>query len=466
MQWQILSGIYSNSGPDFQVSYPVNMVPVPKQTGISTGYLRPADGLVKTADGPGTDRGGIEWNGVCYRVSGQQLIKVAEDGSVTPLGMIPGTDQVTMDYSFDLLCIVADGKAFYSDGFGVTQLTDPDLGTVLSVVWVDGYFMFTDGASLIITDLNNPYSINPLNYGSSEVDPDPVVALRKFRNEVYAVNTHTIEVFDNVATQFFPFQRIDGAQVQRGGIGPQAVCVFIDKVAFVGSARNEALGVYFAENGISNKVSTQEIDKLLTQYTADQLADIKLESVNANGHWFLYMHLPDRTMVYDAQGTEAFQQPVWFTLTSALVGFGQYRARSFVYCYGKWLIADPTSTALGYTTQDVGTAYGEPVRWEFGTIIAYNESAGAQFPSLELVSLPGRVALGANPLVTTEYSFDGVYWSQPHTISAGTVGQRNKRLVWLRQGYMRNYRIQRFKGTSDSHLAVARLEAAIEPLAW
>jgi hypothetical protein len=41
----------------------------------------------------------------------------------------------------------------------------------------------------------------------------------------------------------------------------------------------------------------------------------------------------------------------------------------------------------------------------------------------------------------------------------------NKRAVWHQQGIMRNWRIQRFQGTSDALLPVARLEASVEPLA-
>jgi hypothetical protein len=57
----------------------------------------------------------------------------------------------------------------------------------------------------VVTELSNPLAVNPLKYGSSEVDPDPVVALIKLRNEVYALNRNTIEVFDNVGGELFPF---------------------------------------------------------------------------------------------------------------------------------------------------------------------------------------------------------------------------------------------------------------------
>ena len=59
VQIPILNGIYTDTGPDLRTSYPVNMVPVPKDNGISGGFIRPADGLVANGTGPGIDRGGI-----------------------------------------------------------------------------------------------------------------------------------------------------------------------------------------------------------------------------------------------------------------------------------------------------------------------------------------------------------------------------------------------------------------------
>jgi putative ABC transport system ATP-binding protein len=47
MQIPVLSGIYADGDADFRSSYPVNLVPVPKDSGVSQGYLRPADGIVE-----------------------------------------------------------------------------------------------------------------------------------------------------------------------------------------------------------------------------------------------------------------------------------------------------------------------------------------------------------------------------------------------------------------------------------
>lgn len=467
MQIPILNGIYTDNGPDFRTSYPVNMVPVPKGNGISNGFSRPADGLVSNGTGPGTDRGGINWNGVCYRVMGSKLVSVSATGAVTILGDVGDDGQlVSMDYSFDLLAIASEQKLWYFDGSTVTQVTDPDLGAVLDVVWVDGYFMTTDGEFLVVTDLSNPYAVNPFKYGSAEADPDPVIALLKLRNEVYALNRQTIEVFDNVGGELFPFQRIEGAQIEKGAIGTQACCIYMETVAFLGGGFNEAPGIYMGANANATKISTQEIDEILLGFTEAQLALVKLEARNDRAHQHLYVHLPDRTLVFDAAATQELDQPVWFTLTSSIEGFARYRAQSFVWCYDRWLIGDPVGNNVGYMVQNISSHYGATVRWEFGTTIVYNEGRGAIFSSIELVGLTGSVAFGEDPTISTSYSIDGETWSQQKFIKAGKTGQRAKRLVWFQQGWMRNWRIQRFQGTSDAHMSFARLEAAIEPLAF
>ena len=467
MQIPIVNGIYTDNGPDLRTSYPVNMVPTPKKQGASNGYLRPGDGIVADGSGPGIDRGGINWNGVCYRVMGTKLVTVASNGAVTVLGDVGGpiNTLVTMDYSFDRLAIASGGRLYYWDG-ALTQVTDPDLGVVLDFCWVDGYFMTTDGTNLVVTELNDPTQVNPLKYGSSEVDPDPVVALLKLRNEVYALNRNTVEVFYNVGGDFFPFQRIDGAQIQKGVVGTFACCVYMEMVAFLGSGRNEAPGIYMGANATANKISTQEIDTLLLNYTEAQLAKVKLEARNDKNHQHLYVHLPDRTLVYDATASAEMEVQVWFTLTTTLVGFSQYRARNLVWAYDKWLVGDPQSSSVGHLDDAIGHHWGQPVRWEFGTTIVYNEGNGAIFSELELVALTGRVSLGADPIITTSYSLDGLAWSQDQAIRAGKIGHSLKRLLWLQQGFMRNWRIQRFRGTSDAHLSFMRLEAQVEPLAY
>lgn len=468
MQIPILSGVYCDGDPALRTALPVNRVPVPKDSGVSQGYLRPADGITPFGVTTGLCRGTIVWNGILYVVNGGNLCTVSSGGVEAVIGAV-GDDgaPVSLDYGFDNLAIASAGQLWlYNPIDGLRQNVDPDLGQVDDVLWVDGYYMTTDGEFLVVTELGDPLSVNPLKYGSSEADPDPVIAILKLRNEVAALNRHTVEFFDNIGGDLFPFQRIEGAQIEKGCIGKDACCVYAEAIAFVGSGFNEQPAVYIGANGNAAKISTHEVDTLLEAYTEAELAEVILEARNEGAHNFLYMHLPDRTLVYDAAASAALQQPVWMVLTTALDGFAQYRARHFVYAFNQWICADPQASRLGSLTRTVSTFYGEKVRWEFGTMIVYNEGGGALFNRLELCGLTGSVALGVDPVISTSYSIDGRSWSTPRTVSAGVQGATSKRLVWLRQGHMRDRRIQRFQGTSDAHVSFARLDATLEPLAW
>ena len=62
------------------------------------------------------------------------------------------------------------------------------------------------------------------------------------------------------------------------------------------------------------------------------------------------------------------------------------------------------------------------------------------------------------------YSLDGVTFSQEFPLPVGKFGDRDTRIAWLQAGSMRNWRIQRFRGTSDAHMSIARLEATMEAL--
>lgn len=484
-QIPILSGIYADKLSDFRTALPRNLIPVPKDNGISAGYLRPADGLVAIGLGPGNDRGAINWNGLCYRVMGSKLCVVDANGGITQLGDVGGSvSQCSMAYSFDRLAIVSDNRVFYWDGSALSEVTDPDLGSIIDIVWVDGYFMMTDGEFLIVTDLNDPTAINPLKYGSAEANPDPILSLIKIRNEVYALGRHTVEVFQNVGGTNFPFQRITGAQLERGTLGTHCSAKFDDALVFLGgsagdSGTGEPPAIWMGMDGQTEKLSIREVDQILSTIDEATLANVTMDTRTEASHRFLYVHLPEQTLVYDGGASAELERPIWFTLDSGdHLGRSAYLARNFVYCYGKWIFGNPLSAAVGIFSRSTSTHYDTKIGWEFSTPIIYNEGMAAQIHDLELVGLPGRLPTddipplfgivlqpqNPMPVIGTAYSLDGETWSQERVISAGQRGERTKRLIWRQQGILRNYRMQRFRGTSDAHISFARLEARVEPL--
>src|SRR3546814_4404735 len=89
-----------------------------------------------------------------------------------------------------------------------------------------------------------------------------ITGLIKVRGEVYITGRHTIEVLANVGGNGFPFAVVDGATIPYGCVSPSAKCPFAESFAFVGSARNEALGVYVAGPGTAIKISSRAVDRM------------------------------------------------------------------------------------------------------------------------------------------------------------------------------------------------------------
>jgi len=433
---------------------------------LSQGYLRPADGIIRLGaqTGSGVDFGGVNYRDRYYRVMGTDLFRIDALGNMTNLGSVNANQQVTFATSFDYLAVASNGGLYYFDETAgtITQVLDPNLGAVLDVVWVDGYFMTTDGEYIVVTELNNPLTVNPLKYGSSEIDPDPIVSLKKIRNEVYVINRYTIEIFNNIGGVGFPFQRVEGAQIQKGALGKNCTCIFNETLAFIGSGHNEAPGIYLGVHGQVTKLSTHEVDLVLSTLTEIELSTCILESRTEKGVQWLYIHLPDRTLVYDLTSSQAVNFPVWFILSSSQVGVGQYVAQNLVWVYNKWMCGHPTSNIHGYLTNQISSHYGDLNEWEINSQIVYGEGKRGVFHEIELVALPGRVALGINPVIFTSYSLDGISWSVEVPCSMGTTGSTFKKIAWLQCGPMWNWRTQKFRGNSLAHMAIARLEARIE----
>lgn len=470
-QIPMLSGVVADPGADFRVSLPVNLVPVPGANGIANGYFRTLEGITRFDVGApaisGYGRGGINWKGIEYRVIGSKFVSVSSAGAVTVIGDV-GNDgkSVSMDYSFDRLAIASAGRLYYFDGGAIlTLVTDPDLGAALDVTWMDGYFVTTDGEFIVVTELNDPAAVDPLKYGSSEADPDPVMGTLKLREELYAFNRYTIEVFDNIGGSNFPFQRNVGAMIEKGAVGTHAFCLMPDQViAFLGSGRNEPCSVFIGGGGQATSVATREVEDILKTYSDTELAQAVVESRADRKHKNLIISLPRHTLTYDLGATAALQQPVWYIQSSSDDLESPMRAWHYVFCYGKWTCDDRYDQRLGVMDKDVFTQYGDDVGWRFDTTLLYNSSMGAIIHSLELVGLPGRAGFGTNPVMFLSFTKDGVTWGNERMISIGRQGERNKRMAYRPSISFENWMGIRYRGANAAIVAFTRLEAKLEPL--
>jgi len=440
----LLYGTTANEAAEFQQSAPTNLEPIIFDSKISKGQLRHTAGTEPFAMGPGVMRAAIVWNGLYYAVMGEWLVSVDASGSSQQIGSVGGTGTASLDYSFDRLIIRSGITLWYYDGKLLRQVTDTDLGEVVDSLWIDGYTAFTDGEFFGVTEINDPFEVKPLKYASAEADPDPIVGLIKLRGEVYALGANTIQVFQNVGGSGFPFQVVDGATIPTGCVGTQAKTLFGETFAFVGSARNDALGVHVAGSATSSKISTRIVDDALA--AVDDATSIVLEKRISRDELRLFVHLPTESWVFLAKATERAGEPIWYRAQSG-VG-GQYRVRNAVFAYNRFLVGDTRTRAIGSLRDIATTHFGELAQWQFDVGMIYNAAKGAVVDRVELVGLPGRGSDDDGSTVFMSYSRDGETFTPERVVSAGRAGERTKRVEWRPHARCRNYLGIRFRGFS------------------
>ncbi|UWX75372.1 packaged DNA stabilization protein [Burkholderia gladioli] len=482
MQIPLASGSYTDVGADFRTSYPRNLIPVMKATGISKMYLRSAEGLTRFDVNPpsisGSDRGAINWLGTCYRVIGTSFVSVNASGTVTVLGTLPDDGRpVAMAYGYTNqgIGIVSANQLFFytiQKPDGSTQptptlqkCTDPNVGLPTFLLWMAGYFVLIDGSTCYVTQLNNQFTFNSQLFGSDSNAADPLNSLLKFRNELYMCNRYTIAVFDNTGGTGFPFTQNEGATIQKGVVGPFGITLTSQGFAFIGSAQDEAPSVWLSVGlGIANKIATREVEMVIAKYTEELLQSATIEYRAEKEQQFIYVHLPNETLVYDVAGSQAAEIPIWFFMDSSADGSGVWRAWHPVYAYGKFLMGDKQDQRIGFIDSSTAAQYGVNARWQFDTILAYNQARGYAVNSLELIGTYGRAPLGESDTMSMQYTNDGLSWSQPRYISMGVQGKTLQRAQWRPKHFFRNFRGYRFAGFNATPISFAALEADGEPL--
>lgn len=462
------AGVSISAAPDVRTEYPLNLVPCPPQDGVSDMYLRPAEGIVSFATGEGSDRGAIVWlrDGVQehYRISGTKLIRVNGANDTDVLGDVAGSGQVRMAYGFDRIGFVSDGVLNYWDGTTLSTVTDPDVPPdLISSVWIDSYWAMTDGVEIAVTDLADQTAVNPTRFATTD-RPDPIQCLLTGVNELTVVSRHFIDTFENVGGTGFPFARVEGAVVTKGAVGRHSACVFNDTVAFVGSGFEEACSVYLARNGQVVRIATVEIDRLLGEYTEAQLQTVTMQAVAMRGGQYLRIHLPDRTIVYDAIASKMQEQPVWHVLSSGSNDPAKYKGQNVVLMEGRWFCGDPDSSAIGELSETESEHFGSVVMCGFDTLLMRNDVYGTALHALHLFALTGVVDISENPSVACQYTEDGENYSMLRFAPSGRSGQKGIRIIWRRNGKFHNFRMYRFRFTSESRLSIMGLNAELSPL--
>lgn len=458
-QINLIKGDKLSSETDYRDQLPKNMYAVLRPMFGAAGYMIQHEGLREYGTGVGKDRGGV-WNERLlnhFRVSAGQFLVVRENGSNQRYGLIPGSEQVALPYSFNTQAVIAGGN-FYLFDFenGFRQVTDSNVGNPIDGVWVDGYYFLTDGEFLYHTDIADESMISPLKFATSEFSPDPTLGVGKTSdNKVIAFNRYSTEYFSNVATENFAFQRIQSRAVKIGIVATHAKCELNDKWYLLGGRKEGAIGVHVLGVGSSKQVSTRSIDKLIGKYNEAELADVRIESRSQDGVSLIYVHLPEETLMFNetvaaAAGTEQ----AWSIITGG-DSIKPWRGINGLYepRLGEWVYGDKEDLRIGILDENVVTQYNEMAEWELFTPFIYLDKASID--ELEIETVPGFTQT-QDATVFISMTYDGVTYGKEWTLNYGKPFEYGTRFIARRLGYVDNWAGIKMRGLSKSRMAFCR----------
>jgi len=133
--------------------------------------------------------------------------------------------------------------------------------TSSSVKTLNGYIFVCVGGDIYNSDLDLPDSWNPSDFISTEIYPDNIVALAKYKNYLVAFGTNTIEFFYDAAnTSGTPLARQEGILHNIGCMGQGMVIDNEDKVFWISQTSAQTYSLWTLDKFEAKKISTPEQD--------------------------------------------------------------------------------------------------------------------------------------------------------------------------------------------------------------
>lgn len=293
--------------------------------------------------------------GRVFAVTPSKMYEVFKDGTFKELGDVDLKGRVVMEDN-GIQVVAVDGfKGFYYDARTeeVTQIVDEAFYPATNVTYQDGYFLFDRKGTgqFFISELLD-VSFDPLDFATAEGQPDPLVAILSDHREIFLFGTETIEVWYNSGASDFPFERNQGAFVEKGCGARYSVAKQNNTVYFIGSD----LMVYQMTGYTPVRISTHAVEKTLKDV---DLSDAFAYTYQDEGHLFYVLTIPSRdiTWCYD------ISTGAWHVRQS--YQFGRHQSNNAIFFDSKTLVGDFQNGRIYQMAGNFYTDDGEPVIREF-----------------------------------------------------------------------------------------------------
>jgi len=358
-------------------------------------------------------------------------------------------------------------QTMFGLNFSIIPSSDGAFQGANTVDTVDNYFVYNDpnsqqwAASNILSPITSA-----LSFSSKDGSPDNLVSLIVDHREVYLMGEKSSEVWVDVGTFPFPFQRIPGTSTQHGIAAQFSLSRVGNSFAYV-SRNNRGQAQIMQMNGyIPQRISTHAVENtLVDQYVDDAIA----WTYQLEGHEVYVVSFPtiDLTWAYDAT-TNMWHKWLWVDNNNV---YHRHRGNCSTVFQGLVYVGDWQNGILyqldsnNYTDNgqeirrlrraphlvtDLQRQYLEEFQIQFQPGVGLNGLSKTTYSSTSAVAglaIAGRAiagtssleTVGANPQAMLRWSNDGgSTWSNEHWTSIGQIGKYKNRAIWRRLGWSRD----------------------------
>lgn len=317
------------------------------------------------------------------------------------------------------------------------QIIDEDYPGASTVTWQDGYFLVNppDSQRFYISDINNGYVWDALDFASAESNPDDIKVISSDNGNIHLFGEFSTEFWTNTGSLDFPFERISGGANEWGCAAIATVVKYDNTLAFLAKNRMGEVIVARMNGYLPQRISNPELEHIINSYTS--VSDAVAYSYMIGGHPMLVINFPSasKTWLYDGLSN------CWSILESN--NLTRHRTELGINYINRIIVTDFENGNMYRLNPDTFTDNGEPIALEItGRHLAENNDR-VTCDSVQL-NLEGGVGVengqGSNPQIMLQISKDGGHtYGVERWVTIGAVGEYKTRANWHRLGQARDW---------------------------
>jgi hypothetical protein len=338
-------------------------------------------------------------------------------------------------------------RTMYALNFSEIPSTDGAFTGASSVDVVDNYFVYNrpHTQQYASSDLLSPITYG-LAFASKFTGPDDLVSLIVDHGQIYLLGEKTSEVWADVGTFPFPFQRIPGASSQHGIAAEFSMARFANSFVYV-SRNDRGQAVVVQMNGyFPQRISTHAVENTLVN---QDISDAVAYTYQLEGHECYVVSFPslELTWVYDG-ATQMWHKWLWCDNQN---NFKRHRSNCSAFFQGQVLVGDYENGQIYRLDPNNYTDNGQHIRRvrrcphlvadfqrQYFDELQIQFQPGVGLQGIETFPL-GDNDIGINPQAMLRWSNDGgSTWSNEHWAGIGKVGKYQNRIIWRRLGQARD----------------------------